>query len=269
MTEKKTPTYLAELNSHPRDENIQFDEGPHIYTVNGEQDYTSVTTFIHGLFSRFDSEKIVEGILKKPDMNNPDYEYYGMTKQQILDSWETNRVLSSNAGTQTHYNIECFYNNMEIVDDSVEFEYFKRFVNDYPQYKAFRTEWCVYYEEVKLSGSIDMVFQNTETGEYFICDWKRSKEIKMRSYYGQYAIVECISHIHDSNFWHYSIQLNIYRKILQDKYNMKISGLFLVVLHPNNTTYEMFKVNMMDNTIDKLWNYRKQTLENPSLIKNH
>ena len=34
--EKKVPTELAEKNPHPRDTDITFDEGPHIYTVYGK-----------------------------------------------------------------------------------------------------------------------------------------------------------------------------------------------------------------------------------------
>ena len=38
--------YLAKtVNPHPRDAAITFDEGPHIYTVNGDSSFMSVTTF--------------------------------------------------------------------------------------------------------------------------------------------------------------------------------------------------------------------------------
>ena len=34
---------LQNLNKHERDTHITFDEGPHIYTIDGESDFTSVT----------------------------------------------------------------------------------------------------------------------------------------------------------------------------------------------------------------------------------
>ena len=37
------PEYLKNKNSHPRDSNIIFDEGPHIYTIEGDSSFTSVT----------------------------------------------------------------------------------------------------------------------------------------------------------------------------------------------------------------------------------
>ena len=60
MEEKKVPTELAEKNPHPRDNDITFDEGPHIYTVYGKQDYTSTTTWIHQQFSHFEPDKVIE-----------------------------------------------------------------------------------------------------------------------------------------------------------------------------------------------------------------
>ena len=66
-----TTTYLAEKNAHPRDADISFEEGPHIYTVCGERGtYTSVTTWNHTHFSDFDSDAIIANMLKGKKMND-------------------------------------------------------------------------------------------------------------------------------------------------------------------------------------------------------
>ena len=57
-----------------------------------------------------------------------------------------------------HYDIECFYNNMDVKNDSVEYGYFNTFYNDYKELEAHRTEWMIYDKELKLAGSIDMIF---------------------------------------------------------------------------------------------------------------
>ena len=55
------PTYLAKLNPHARDERIVFDEGPHIYYIDGSSTgYMSVTTFNHAHFEKFDADKIIQ-----------------------------------------------------------------------------------------------------------------------------------------------------------------------------------------------------------------
>ena len=48
------PTYLANKYPHERDSHIHFDEGPHIYTIDGDSDYMSVTTWNHSHFEKFD-----------------------------------------------------------------------------------------------------------------------------------------------------------------------------------------------------------------------
>ena len=54
-------TYLATLNCDERDNKITFEEGPHIYTVNGERNtYISATTFVHSHFPSFDAKKVIE-----------------------------------------------------------------------------------------------------------------------------------------------------------------------------------------------------------------
>jgi ATP-dependent exoDNAse (exonuclease V) beta subunit len=263
MSDKIEPTFLAKRNAHPRDEFITFDEGPHIYTVHGEQGYTSVTTWNHSHFAEFDKDAILDGIFKKKKNEDPNYKYYNMSREQIEEIWEKNRIEASGAGTKTHYNIECFYNNIEVDDDSIEYKYFKNFRNDHLHLEAYRTEWCVYHEELKLSGSIDMVFQDTNTGDFMIYDWKRSKEISFENRYGQTAKTKCIRHMEDCNYSHYSLQLNVYRRILQEKYDMKITKLALVVLHPDNPyeNYEVIDVPMLDKEIEDLWVYRKSQLE--------
>ena len=53
------PTYLANKNPHERDTHIHFDEGPHIYTIDGDSNYMSVTTWNHSHFKHFDADKII------------------------------------------------------------------------------------------------------------------------------------------------------------------------------------------------------------------
>ena len=253
---------LSKVNAHPRDEFITFEEGPHIYTVHGEQGYTSVTTWNHHHFPVFDSDKIVDGMLRSKKIKEVSHKYYGFTKQQILDDWDKNRDEAAKAGTKMHYDIECYYNGLAVVNESIEYSYFQKFVQDFPNLKPYRTEWMVYWEEIKISGSIDMVFEN-ENGELLIYDWKRCKEISFENGFGKNAITPCISHLPDSNFWHYSLQLNMYKKILENKYDKKVVGLFLICLHPDNPykTYDRIEVNVLDTEMNDLLEVRRKEVE--------
>ena len=254
-----TPNYLAVKNAHPRDEHISFEEGPHIYTVCGDRGgYTSVTTLNHKHFAQFDADGIIDKMLKnKKNMNDPNYKYYGMTREQIKQLWSANAACASGAGTKMHNDIEHYYNGMDIQNDSTEFQYFHNFVKDHPELTPYRTEWMVYYEELKLSGSIDMVFENPD-GTIQIYDWKRCQEITNENGFGKYALTTCISHLPDTNFWHYALQLNTYKIILEHKYGKKVTKLCLVCLHPDNKykNYECIEVPVLETEMNDLVNLR-------------
>ena len=132
---------------------------------------------------------------------------------------------------------------------------------DFPELKPYRTEWMVYYEELKLSGSIDMIFENPD-GTIQIYDWKRCQEITYENMFG-HAVTKCISHLPDTNFWHYALQLNTYKKILEDKYGKTVTGLYLVCLHPDNVgkTYERIEVPVLTNEMNDLFQLRRKEVK--------
>ena len=110
----------------------------------------------------------------------------------------------------------------------------------------------VYDEDIHIAGSIDMVYEDPlEEGSLMIYDWKRTKEIKKTSSFGKYSTTECISHLPDTNFWHYALQLNMYKTILERKYDKKVTKLMLVCLHPDNKNgdYLLFKVPILEEEI--------------------
>jgi len=254
---------LSVKNADKRDEFIQFFEEGHKYIISFEPEvkYTSVTTWNHSHFAHFDANSIIDKLLSSKKMSDPSYKYYNKTREQILKDWDDNRDKAACAGTKMHYDIECYFNGLDVDNDSIEFAYFKRFVTDFPDLKPYRTEWMVYYEELKLSGSIDMIFENPD-GTLQIYDWKRCQEISYENMTGESALTSCISHLPNTNFWHYSLQLNVYKRILEEKYDKKVTNLCLVCLHPNNRTYIIIDVPLLDKEMDDLFALRKMQITN-------
>ena len=79
--------------------------------------------------------------------------------------------------------------------------------------------------------------------------------------YETYSTTSCISHLPDTNFWHYALQLNMYKTILERNYGKKISKMCLVSLHPDQKNYKLFDVPELDYEIDELISVRKKQLE--------
>lgn len=267
-------TYLQKKNPHVRDNFITFDEPSHVYTIelkdaNGriyfDSTYTSVTTWCHSHFSKFDADKIINNMMSSRRWLQS--KYYGMTKDEIKKLWEDNRRNSAEAGTKLHYDIECFYNNYPKENDSIEYKYFLKFEKDRTKKNGFgeflipyRTEWMIYDEELKLSGSVDMIYEDVRDGSIYIYDWKRSKEIKKTAWNN--AKTECICFIPDSNYWHYTLQLNTYKLILERNYDKQVKGLYLVCLHPENTneSYQRINVPIITNEMNALVADRKKRM---------
>jgi ATP-dependent exoDNAse (exonuclease V) beta subunit len=251
---------LAIQNRHERDSHITFEEGPHIYTIDGESDYMSVTTWNHSHFEEFDADKIIENMMKS--RNWPKSKYFGKTPDEIKKQWEDNRDEAASAGTKLHYDIECYYNGVPQENDSVEYQYFLQFESHRDgglNFRPYRTEWMVWNKDLRFAGSIDMVFENPD-GSLLIYDWKRSKEIKKTTPWGRSSHTPCIAHLPDTNFWHYSLQLNTYKALLEMSYGKKVSAMRLVCLHPNNRTYQVYTVPDLHEEVDDLFQLRKSKL---------
>ena len=248
---------LAQLNAHPRDANITFRAEGHIYTVRDFRNtkFTSVTTLIHSLFAAFDSDKIITGMMASKKW--PDSKYFGMTKQDIQKQWSDSGTAAANAGTALHADIEAHYNGLPVANDSLEYAHFMRFKADFARLVPYRTEWMIYHEELRLAGSIDMVF--SDDGALLIYDWKRVAEISKVSKFNQWSTSDILM-VPDSKYWHYALQLNIYKAILIEKYGMNITDLYLIGLHPTNPTYARISVCDLQSEVRQLFSHRLQTI---------
>jgi hypothetical protein len=276
---------LSVVNAHPRDKNIQFFEEGHKYVISFEPEvkYISVTTWNHSHFEKFDADKIINNMVKSKGWKEG-HKYWGLTPDQIKSQWNENSNKVAGSGTDLHYNIECFnnnksieypynnkdlhneymYNNIEEHDvKPLEWKYFINFVKDFPDLKPYRTEWLIYNEDVKISGSIDMVYENPD-GTLSIYDWKRSKLITRINNFNKFALSAPVCHLPDSNFWHYALQLNTYKTILEEKYGKTIKDLFLVRLHPDaeEKNYELIPLPNLSREIKELFTERKTVLYN-------
>jgi ATP-dependent exoDNAse (exonuclease V) beta subunit len=253
--------YLVDLNSHPRDKRIEFDEPTHIYTIDGKQGYTSCTTWIHEHFPHFNAEKASNNIMRGKKILDPNYEHYGCNAEEIRTKWKKNGDQASFAGTSMHNDIECYYNNIFNKNDTVEFRYFKEFVAANPDLKPYRAEWRVFHEEWKIAGAIDMIYENPD-GTLLIYDWKRAKDIQYENQYGETALPKYLKHITNTNFWHYAFQLNAYKTLIEANYGKKVVGLCLVCLHPNNRekTFRVVELPMLDVEMADIVNARKEKL---------
>ena len=257
---------LEVIHKHVRDSGISFEEKGHVYTVKGDKTYTSVTTLVHKLFYPFNENRIIDKMMRSSSWSQN--KYFGMTKQEIKNEWKKNRIDSTTKGTKLHKYIEDTYNQVDFTDeqkqasqDNIEYSYFHSFLLKHTHMKPYRTEWCVYDEEYKISGSIDMTFIHKD-GEISIYDWKRCKKIVQDNQYSSFGKPPFREQLPDNNYTHYSLQLNTYKYILEKNYGVKIKDMYLVVFHPDNEgdNYVKVEVKNMQPLVKQILEYRKNLL---------
>jgi hypothetical protein len=255
---------LAVINHHLRDDNIAFEEASHTYSIDGDAiGWMSCTTIISNLYEHFDPDAIIKKMRSNPT-KFAEGPYAGKTDEEIKAGWNANGTIASEAGTRMHSDIERYYNASPVGNlagddyeplESAEWSMFLDYQRKHgEQFHPYRTEWLVWDRSVMIAGSIDMVYRKQD-GTLAIYDWKRAKEIKTENRWQ--SMLGPVNHLPDTNYWHYSIQLNVYRRILESWYGETVSELALVILHPNQKSFRVLKVNLMDDEVDAIFECRR------------
>lgn len=289
MDDFTTQQYLEQINPTVFDQHIQFFDfytkgsitKEHIYLIDKEHIYDySVTTFVHSFFPHFDPDTVVRRILRsRAWKTDPSYKYYQKPKREILDMWESNGKDASSLGTAMHEQIELFYNRImmnkaqHLSDISLSFastpelQQFTQFHLDGPHqhgWDPWRTELRIYDTDLHIAGSVDMLFKSpisTKEQTYLIMiDWKRSKEISYKSAYHQHAS-DPIRELSDCNFCKYSLQLNVYKTILEKYTQYKVEYMALGVFHPNQEGYQLIQIDDMSSHVQRIFDARLQQLQ--------
>ena len=120
-----------------------------------------------------------------------DIVYYAAPKQQekkqsldevdpkLLETFEKLGIPLSEQKRLSNVAVDAVFDSVSIAttyreklaEHGVVFCSFTEAVKDHPELKPYRTEWTIYDEDLKISGSIDMIYENPD-GTLSIYDWK-------------------------------------------------------------------------------------------------
>ena len=119
-------------------------------------------------------------------------------------------------------------------------------------------------------------FINKLTEKYYIFDWKRVKELKLKCFNYNDKGYYPINDIPNTNSYHYFLQLNLYKYLLEKNYGIKIEGLYLCQLYPTRGTYKILEAINMEKNIEEILRIRKMQINNgidnfqlPQFIETH
>ena len=220
---------------YSNDKRVAFNDKSHTY-FNGEKKLISVTTFINNYKNKFDSDFFSKKIALRDNK----------TQELVLKEWSDKAKKSCEIGTAIHKIFEDYVNNKySILNNNFEFNFLElpadynleflekskiaiKFINDFfitkrliPVY----TEHIVY--DNNLAGQVDMICKDINEN-YYIIDFKTNEKIEINSY--NKKLKGIFKDIDDSVFYHYSLQLSIYKQM----FNKEIKGLFLIHISKEN-----------------------------------
>lgn len=250
--ESKDPE--LKLSQHPSGIVIAFEDRRHIYYIdekngpamqdifgtshpiyrkvkscNGNFSFTSGTTFIHKFFQEFDKERISAAYAKK----------HGLNQQDVLDDWAKRGKDAREDGTATHDFAEHYILGHDPVmvapDENQRVHNMQRTVLkaiEYLQrsYEFIEPEMVIASPELGVAGMLDLMAVNKKTGTKVIFDWKTNRQIKTENIWQ--SGYRPISHLQDTNFNHYNLQLNLYEYLgKNDGYFQKSERIDKTLIH--------------------------------------
>lgn len=231
----------------------------------------SCTTFIHGFLGHFDKKAASEG---KAAAGGYAEEGGVVEPEAIVRLWEYWGV----RGTATHYLYELIGNEMPHQKHTWEAKLLRRFLWDHADFEWYWTERLVADVALRLGGSVDAVFRlRSRPNCFYIVDWKTCRSIMKRGIDkcfkrdgrceplpGQVCTRYCphpiTRHLENCNFTAYSLQLTLYRDLLERTEGLNIVGQALVVVNTRQLDYDMLETPYLKAELEEMFMERALTL---------
>ncbi len=240
---------------------VTFYDEPHKYYVGGKE-LISVTTLIH----------------KYQQVFNEDYwsDYkaneYNLTPEIVLRAWNFINKKGTIKGSAIHDYAENLFQNKvfkypkelilkEFGFDPVWEEYLitkkhvDKFYNDVQgKLIPIRTEFVVYDKESLIGGMLDILFYNIKAKEFQIWDWKTNKKFSKEN--KEQHLLDKLFMIEECDLEIYSLQLEMYKQIIEKNTGIKLGKSYIVWFSHNNPSYEIIETRNRQYYVSQIINDR-------------
>lgn len=216
-----------------KDPSFIFNESAHTYHFEGIK-YDSVTTFLKKFKVPFDRDYWAQ---KKADEA-------GVDISVIKQDWQDKADTANSLGTRVHKWIEDFWTGLEpeMPEDPEVRERVEKFLAIYEaRFKdlvPLESELKVFSKKWRLAGTVDQPFlmfdKKTNKILFLIGDWKTNKEFKDDKHpKGKYKkLLHPFTDLYENSHNEYSIQISLYRLIIEEETGLETHGGFLCHIGP-------------------------------------
>jgi hypothetical protein len=282
---------LETAHPHARDESVAFDEASHTYTITrggvAEVAPCSVSGFAKRYFSEFDPDAVAAKYYQKWAAD-PNSKYHALIHSVLGDGgseaearaaikagWKEKGRQASEKGTRMHEHCELEMNGVPPVLECAEMRLFRKWRAEFQphmRWEPVRTEWRLWYEDercggrVLVAGTLDLLMRSETTDEYSLWDYKRVDPApkyrggppRLLGPHGSAKFHPGFAaeplEVEDSDFGKYTMQLNIYAKMLRDRYGIDVGKhMYLVQLHEAMDTFHAVRVDQHASSTDALF----------------
>jgi hypothetical protein len=255
---------LKELKQLSVFDRIVYLDTNHSYKIDNEPSAkVSVTGLVGSVKQAFEADKWAAIKAKEFDS----------TPEEVKMVWKKNNELSTMQGSTLHAYIDNFYSNKVIPYNkhtaesvlgpilhskmrenlTVLVSQFSKFYNDTKKYiLPIKREFVVGdIDGTRVCGMLDMLSYNTEKDIFEIYDFKTNKDFSYTSRFNK-KYNEPLSHLDDCEFNAYSLQLSVYKYIIEKYTDIRIADLYVVWFSVNNSEYQIIPLNYLKDEVKLL-----------------
>jgi hypothetical protein len=226
--------------------NITFYDEPHKYFLDNKE-LISVTTLIHQYQEEFNEDY----------WSNYKGEQFNISQKEILRAWKFINNKGTIKGSAIHDYAENLFENkkFEYPKDMILKEFgFDPVINEYNITKRHvdkfyndvhgklipvKTEYVVYDKESMIAGMLDILFYNIKMKEFQIWDWKSNKDFTYEM--SSRHLLNDLFMLEDCDLELYSLQLEMYKQIIEKNVPIKLGKSYIVWFSHNNDDYKIIE----------------------------
>ena len=250
---------LAAVHPFPREHRVQFDVNTHTYMIDAVEAPRSVTKLLHAYVGEFNATRALgtmrEGKGWEGKRADLEASGFGTSDEDFIERWRFEGEVARARGTLLHYQAEQAANGRRVEEPhSPEFamvlQCFVVFAGK--GWTPYRTEVNIFHCGLRCAGQPDLLCKD-EDSRIVIVDWKRAKALPTDSVFGTLSYP--LNHLPDAAYWHYAMQVNVYRFFLESEYNLAVGSMWLACVHPDACAPRLVQVPRMEAEVAALVEY--------------
>lgn len=206
---------------------INLNEETHIYSVKGNTEYESATTFLKGFYAPFNEYMMAELVARAYNKKNPvSLKRTGLWYRKY---WKAKKDEASARGNRVHQYAESYPDcpNPACKQEEGVLNWYKDL--DKNVYEILFMELRMYDTDIKKAGTADLILLNKKTGKLVIGDWK-TNSVNLLQCYKSNKLKRPFENMLDNKLNKYKLQLSLYQVLIEKNTNYKVEDRWLIWL---------------------------------------